>query len=238
MRKVIHTSESRGITQLDWLVSRHTFSFNEYFHADRISFGALRVLNDDRVAPGGGFQTHPHKNMEIVTIPLHGTVRHGDSKKNSRTITVGDIQVMSAGTGIFHSEVNDSQEEVAEFLQLWILPNERNKRPAYQDYDIREVLKENELSLIIAPDGSAPATLSQNAWLSLGKVKGGQTIDYHMHQKEGGVYLFVIDGEVQVDDTTLSFRDGLGISETTHFKLETLQDSYILLVEVPMRSNL
>ncbi len=238
MRKVIHKADTRGLTRTDWLDSRHTFSFNEYFNAERINFGALRVLNDDRIGPGSGFQTHPHKNMEIVTIPLHGTVRHGDSKKNSRTITVGDIQVMSAGTGIFHSEVNDSQEEVAEFLQIWILPNERNKRPFYQDYSIREIEKENELTPIIAPDGSAAASLCQNTWFSIGKVKAGNTLDYSIHQKDGGIYIFVIDGEVKVADTVLSFRDGIGISETNSINMETLQDSQILLIEVPMRSNI
>ncbi len=238
MRKILHKADTRGITRTDWLESRHTFSFNEYYHSDRINFGALRVLNDDRVAPGSGFQTHPHKNMEIVTIPLHGTVRHGDSKKNSRTVTVGDIQVMTAGTGIFHSEVNDSQEEIVEFLQIWILPKEKNMRPFYQDYSIRELMKEDELSLIISPDGSTPASLCQDTWFSIGKVKADKKIEYDVHLKDAGIYIFVIEGEIKVLDTTLSFRDGMGILETNHIELETLQDSHILLIEVPTRTNL
>ena len=134
MKKVIHKADTRGHSQYDWLDSYHTFSFDEYFDSNRINFGALRVLNDDKVAPGEGFQTHPHKNMEIISIPLKGHLQHGDSKKNSRIITVGEIQTMSAGTGIFHSEVNASPVEPVEFLQIWIMPRERNTRPVYQDF--------------------------------------------------------------------------------------------------------
>ncbi len=234
MRKTVHKADSRGSSQLDWLDSRHTFSFGEYFDHDRLGFGTLRVLNDDRIAPGSGFGMHPHKNMEIVTIPLHGTVRHGDSKKNSRTITVGDIQVMSAGTGIFHSEMNDSSEEVVELLQIWVMPNVHNKRPSYQDYSIRELLKENELVTVIAPDGSTEAALAQNAWFSMGHVQAGHTLSYDTHQKFAGIYLFLIKGEIQVDGTVLSARDGIAITEANRITLETLQDSHILIMEVPI----
>ena len=146
MKKVIHKADTRGHSQHDWLDSYHTFSFDEYFDSDRINFGALRVLNDDKIAPGEGFQTHPHKNMEIITIPLKGHLQHGDSKKNSRIITVGEIQTMSAGTGIFHSEVNASPVEPVEFLQIWIMPKERNTHPVYKDFSIKE-LENGELSM-------------------------------------------------------------------------------------------
>ena len=159
MKKVIHKADTRGHSQYDWLDSYHTFSFDEYFDSDRINFGALRVLNDDKVAPGQGFQTHPHKNMEIISIPLKGHLQHGDSKKNSRIITVGEIQTMSAGTGIFHSEVNASPVEPVEFLQIWIMPRERNTRPVYQDFSIAELERPNELAVIVSPDGSTPASL-------------------------------------------------------------------------------
>ena len=139
MKKVIHKADTRGHSKYEWLDSYHTFSFDEYFDSNRINFGALRVLNDDKVAPGEGFQTHPHKNMEIVSIPLKGHLQHGDSKKNSRIITVGEIQTMSAGTGIFHSEMNASPVEPVEFLQIWIMPRERNTRPIYQDFNISEL---------------------------------------------------------------------------------------------------
>ena len=234
MKKVIHKANSRGRSRYDWLDSHHTFSFDEYFDSNRINFGALRVLNDDRVAPGAGFQTHPHKNMEIVSIPLKGKLEHGDSKKNNRVISVGDIQVMSAGTGIFHSEVNGSKEDPVEFLQIWIMPRERNTRPVYQDFSIRELERKNELALIISPDGSTPASLLQDTWFSIGKVEAGKKLGYHTHQSHAGTYLFLIEGEVKVGDDILSRRDGMEIFETNSFELETLKDSHILLIEVPM----
>ena len=234
MKKVIHKADTRGRSRYDWLDSHHTFSFDEYFDSERINFGALRVLNDDRVAPGEGFQTHPHKNMEIVSIHLKGKLEHGDSKKNNRVITVGDIQVMSAGTGIFHSEMNGSKTEPVEFLQIWIMPRERNTHPAYNDYSIREQERKNELSLIVSPDGSTPASLLQDTWFSIGKVEAGKKLGYHLHQTHGGVYIFLIEGEIVVDGTVMQRRDGMGIYDTNSFELETLKDSHILLIEVPM----
>ena len=234
MKKVIHKADTRGRTLHDWLDSRHTFSFDEYFDSKRINFGALRVLNDDCVAPGKGFQTHPHKNMEIVSIPLKGMLEHGDSQKNSRVITAGDIQVMSAGTGIFHSETNGSATEPVEFLQIWIMPRERNTHPAYNDYSIRELERKNELALIVSPDGSTPASLLQDTWFSIGKVEAGKKLGYHLHQTHGGTYIFLIEGEIMVDGTVLQHRDGMGVYETNSFELETLKDSHILLIEVPM----
>ena len=149
-------------------------------------------MNDDKVAPGEGFQTHPHKNMEIVSIPLKGHLQHGDSKKNSRIITVGEIQTMSAGTGIFHSEVNASPVEPVEFLQIWIMPRERNTRPVYQDFNISELECPNELAVIVSPDGSTPASLLQDTWFSIGKVEADKKLGYHMHQSHAGVYLSLI----------------------------------------------
>lgn len=234
MRKIIHKADSRGHSQSDWLDSYHTFSFDEYFDSSRINFGALRVLNDDRVAPGKGFRTHPHKNMEIVSIPLKGKLEHGDSKKNSRVLTVGDIQVMSAGTGIFHSEMNGSNEEPVEFLQIWIMPNERNTYPIYKDFDIRPLVKPDELALIISPDGSTSASIRQDAWFSLGKISAGKKLEYQLHGPKTGVYIFVIEGEARIEDTTLSRRDGMGVSETKSISIETLHDSQLLLIEIPI----
>ena len=214
MKKVIHKADTRGHSQYDWLDSYHTFSFDEYFDSNRINFGALRVLNDDKVAPGQGFQTHPHKNMEIISIPLKGHLQHGDSKKNSRIITVGEIQTMSAGTGIFHSEVNT--------------------RPVYQDFSIAELERPNELAVIVSPDGSTPASLLQDTWFSIGKVEAGRKLGYHMHQSHAGVYIFLIEGEIVVDGEVLKRRDGMGVYDTNSVELETLKDSHILLIEVPM----
>ena len=234
MKKVIHKADTRGHSQYDWLDSYHTFSFDEYFDSDRINFGALRVLNDDKVAPGQGFQTHPHKNMEVISIPLNGYLRHGDSIQNSEVITPGDIQVMSAGTGIFHSEFNDSGEEQLDFLQIWVFPREENTAPHYKSYDIRPVLKKNELGVMIAPDGSAPASINQDAWFSIGELDAGQIKEYKLHKKRNGVYLFVIEGEVEVANTVLSKRDGAGFWDTDSIAIEVLKHATVLLMEVPM----
>ena len=172
--------------------------------------------------------------MEIVSIPLKGKLEHGDNKKNSRVITVGDIQVMSAGTGIFHSEMNGSKDEPVEFLQIWIMPRERNTHPRYNDYSIRELERKNELALILSPDGSTPASLLQDTWLSIGKIEADKKLGYHTHQTHGGVYIFLIEGEIVVDGTVMHRRDGMGIYETNSFEFETLEDSQILLIEVPM----
>ena len=174
------------------------------------------------------------ENMEIISIPLKGKLKHGDNHQNSRVITPGDIQTMSAGTGIYHSEMNGSDTEPAEFLQIWVIPEKLNTPPAYQDYDIRPYLHKNKLSLIVSPDGNAPAGMLQQAWFSIGEIEAGKKIGYHMHQSHAGVYIFVIEGEVKVDDTVLSRRDGMGVYDTHSFELETLKDSHILLMEVPM----
>ena len=234
MKKVIDKSDSRGHSLYDWLDSHHTFSFDEYYNPRRMNFGALRVLNDDRVAPGKGFGTHPHKNMEIISIPLKGKLKHGDSHQNSRVITPGDIQTMSAGTGIYHSEMNGSDTEAVEFLQIWIMPRERNTRPVYQDFSITELERPNELAVIVSPDGSTPASLLQDTWFSIGKVEAGKELGYHMHQSHAGVYIFLIEGEIVVDGEVLKRRDGMGVYDTNSFELETLKDSHILLIEVPM----
>ena len=234
MKKVIHKAATRGHTRNEWLDSRHTFSFDEYFDSNRINFGALRILNDDRVAPGAGFQTHSHKNMEIVSIPLRGELEQGDSKKNNCVIGVGDIQVMSAGTGIFHSEMNHSKVDPVDFLQIWIMPRERNTRPVYNDFSIRELERKNELSVIISPDNDTPATLLQDTWFSIGKIEAGTKLSYHMHQTHAGIYVFLSEGEIVAAGEKLSRRDGMGVFETNSIDIEVLADSHILLMEVPM----
>ena len=172
--------------------------------------------------------------MEIISIPLKGKLKHGDSHQNSRVITPGDIQTMSAGTGIYHSEMNGSDTEAVEFLQIWVMPEKLNTPPAYQDFDVRPLLRKNEMALIVSPDGDAPARLLQQTWFSIGEIEAGKKIDYHMHQSHCGAYIFVMEGEVKVDGTILSRRDGMGVYETGSFELETLKDSHILFIEVPM----
>lgn len=234
MKITVDKANTRGYFNHGWLKTHHTFSFAEYYNPKRIHFGMLRVLNDDTVAPREGFGMHPHKNMEVISIPLKGYLTHGDSIKNSSTITPGDIQVMSTGTGIFHSEYNGSADEDLQFLQIWVFPKVENTTPAYDNYDIRPTQKRNEISLIVSPDGDAPASILQDAWFSMGTLDAGQQKKYKLHQKNTGVYLFVIEGEVQVGETILSKRDGAGFSETDSISIETLKESTVLLMEVPM----
>jgi len=234
MKVVVDKSNTRGYANHGWLKTHHTFSFANYYNPSRIHFGKLRVLNDDWVAPSEGFDMHPHKNMEVISIPLKGYLRHGDSIQNTNVITPGDIQVMSAGTGIIHSEHNNSAEESLEFLQIWVFPREENTQPAYQDYDIRGLLKKNELSLILSPDGETPASINQDAWFSIGELDAGLVKEYKLHNKSNGVYLFVLEGEVEVSNTNLSKRDGAGFWETDNILIEVLKNSRVLLIEVPM----
>jgi quercetin 2,3-dioxygenase len=215
----VEVMKQRGVRSVS-----QTNLFNEQF-ADEYDT-ILMLMN--------GSGTHPHKNMEIISIPLKGKLKHGDSHQNSRVITPGDIQTMSAGTGIYHSEMNGSDTEAVEFLQIWVMPEKLNTPPAYQDFDVRPLLRKNEMALIVSPDGDAPARLLQQTWFSIGEIEAGKKIDYHMHQSHSGVYIFVMEGEVKVDGTILSRRDGMGVYETGSFELETLKDSHILFIEVPM----
>ncbi|MDL2278692.1 pirin family protein [Parabacteroides sp. OttesenSCG-928-G07] len=235
MKTVVDKADSRGYVDYDWLKTYHTFSFANYYNSKRIHFGKLRVLNDDWVAPLEGYDTHPHKNMEVVSIPLKGSLRHGDSLQDTKTvITPGDIQVMSTGTGILHSEYNDSDSEPLEFLQIWIFPKEEDTPPKYKNFDIRPLLKDNQLSLILSPDGETPARINQDAWFSRGTIEAGQVKEYRLHHQYNGVYLFVLEGEVEVEKTLLSRRDGAGFWETESIVLEVLKNAEVLLIEVPM----
>lgn len=235
MKKVVDKASSRGYFNHGWLKTHHTFSFANYYNPVRVHFGALRVLNDDSVDPSMGFDTHPHKNMEVISIPLKGYLRHGDSVQNTKTITPGDIQVMSTGSGIYHSEYNGSDKEQLEFLQIWVFPRVENTKPEYNNYDIRPLLKKNQLAVIISPDGQTPASIKQDAWFSMGSFDAGQIIDYKMHQEGNGVYMFVIEGDVKAADENLSKRDGIGIWDTKEFQVNVTKDATLLLMEVPMR---
>jgi len=234
MKTIIDRSNKRGHSLYEWLDSYHSFSFGNYYNPEKMGFGALRVLNDDIIAPETGFDTHPHKNMEIVTIPLKGELKHGDSKMNERIISPGDIQVMSAGTGIYHSESNPHGSVNAEILQIWILPHTRNTEPNYNDYNIRELLKPNELTTLVAPDGSAPGTLLQQAWFSMGTFDAGQDFSYSLHNKQNGIYVFVIEGEAQIENTTLNRRDAMGIYDVDQVKIASKKKSHLLVIEVPL----
>lgn len=234
MKTIIDGAATRGYFNHGWLKTYHTFSFANYYNPRRIHFGALRVLNDDWIAPGKGFDMHPHKNMEVVSIPLKGYLKHGDSVENQSVITPGDIQVMSTGRGIYHSEYNGSATEEAELLQIWVIPNIENTTPEYNNYDIRPLLKRNELALIISPNGHTPAHLLQDAWFSLGSFDAGHSVDYRLHKHNTGVYVFIIEGEATVAGKALSRRDGIGVWDTESVKIEANSEAQILAIEVAM----
>lgn len=232
---VLHKADSRGYANHGWLLSRHTFSFANYYNPDRMQFGALRVLNDDTVEAGKGFGTHPHDNMEIISIPLEGDLEHRDSMGNVSVIRHGDIQVMSAGTGIFHSEFNKNQDQEVKFLQIWIFPNKKNVTPRYGQITLDPDDRHNKLQQIISPDmDDAGLWIYQNAWFHIGKFDKGLTADYKIKVKGNGVYAFVLSGDLTINNHQLKSRDGFGIRDTDNLTISSDTDSEFLLMEVPM----
>lgn len=238
MKTQLHKAATRGHADHGWLKSNHTFSFANYHNPERVRFGALRVLNDDFVAPGRGFGTHPHDNMEIVSIPLEGDLEHKDSMGNTTVIRQGDIQAMSAGTGIFHSEYNKNSDQPVKFLQIWIFPNERNVTPNYSQITLEEEKLDNKLAQILSPNPEDEGvTIKQDAWFHLGDLKKGVATDYQLKLANNGVYAFLISGKATVAGQNLESRDGLGIWDTEKFSIEVEEDARLLLMEVPMHLN-
>ena len=233
---VLHKADTRGHANHGWLDSHHSFSFANYYNPDRMHFGALRVLNDDRVDPGMGFGTHPHDNMEIISIPLEGDLEHKDSMGNTTIIKNGDIQVMSAGTGIQHSEFNKNTDRLTKFLQIWLFPNKRNVTPRYDQITLNINDRHNKLQQILSPSSEDEGVwINQDAWFHLGKFDNNFTTNYSLKKKENGVYIFVLKGDVSINDQKLNERDGLGIWDIENFKITAnSQDAEILLMEVPM----
>lgn len=235
MKTLVHRAESRGYADHGWLKSYHSFSFAGYYDPERIHYGALRVLNDDTIAGGAGFATHPHDNMEIISIPLEGDLEHKDSMGNTAIIKEGEIQVMSAGTGIKHSEKNKNGNRICKFLQIWVFPREKNIEPRYDQIKISDLSRENELYQILSPDQNDKGVwIHQDAWFHMGNLKEGKTVKYNLKGKNSGVYLFVLNGKLEAESIILERRDGLGISETESFGLKSLGESRVLLMEVPM----
>lgn len=232
--KILHKSASRGLSNLGWLHSRHTFSFGDYYDPARTHFGVLRVINDDMVAPGKGFGTHPHSNMEIITIPLSGELKHKDDMNHSSVIKKGEVQVMSAGTGLFHSEMNQNTDRSVSFLQIWILPKVQKAIPRYQQKEFQ--LTPNELTSIISPTLNADKLwIHQDAWLYLANFDKGNVKSYTLKQpKKNGVYIFIIEGEIEIDGEVISVRDGIGLWETNEIEILARENSEFLLIEVPM----
>jgi len=232
---IIHKSASRGHANHGWLDSKHTFSFANYFNPERIHFGALRVLNDDTVAAGMGFGTHPHQNMEIISIPLSGSLAHQDSMGNQQTIQSGEIQVMSAGTGIQHSEYNASKTHPVQFLQIWVIPNQMGVKPRYDQIQLNPSDAHNRFHQILSPKPSDEGVwIHQDAWFSLGYFDANQKGIYTLNNKENGVYLFVLEGSIKIFNQELNQRDGIGIRYTNLIQIEASSNTQLLLMEVPM----
>lgn len=236
MRTISHPADSRGHFNHGWLRTSHTFSFADYHDSQRMNFGALRVLNDDSIDPGTGFDMHPHRDMEIVSMPLSGSLRHKDNMGNSTILQQGEIQVMSAGSGIIHSEYNASEEKKADFLQIWVIPNRINVPPRYDTARISHLIRRNEITEIISPyPGQGKGLwIYQQAWFSIGELTKGSDHIYHFKSPHSfGVYVFVIEGSIVVEGSVLNRRDGQGIYDTQTFGIITKEDTKVLFIEVP-----
>ena len=232
---VLHKSDTRGFSDYGWLQSYHTFSFADYNNPERVHFGALRVLNDDQVAPGMGFGTHPHDNMEIISVPLEGDLEHKDSMGNIAIIKKGDIQVMSAGTGIRHSEYNKNKDSLVKFLQIWVFPNKSGVTPRYDQITLKEEDRKNRLQQILSPSPDDEGVwIYQDAWFHMGKLDQGVSLVYKFRKKSNGVYIFLLNGSLVVNGSSLGRRDGLGIWNTEILDILAESDSELLLMEVPM----
>lgn len=235
MKTILHKAASRGHADHGWLTSYHSFSFANYHNAERMNFGVLRVLNDDRVAAGRGFGTHPHSNMEIISIPLEGDLKHMDDMGNATVIKQGDIQVMSAGTGVSHSEYNQNTDAPVKFLQIWVFPNQKNVAPRYDQISMKHLETENGLYQILSPNPEDDGVwIHQDAWFSMGNFKTDTTYTYPLKKKGNGVYIFVLEGELEINGQSLSRRDGFGIWEVSAVDLKAISNAQVLVMEVPM----
>ena len=236
MNSVLHKANTRGHANHGWLQANHSFSFANYYNPERMHFGVLRVLNDDTIAPAMGFPTHPHDNMEIITIPLEGDLEHKDNMGNGTIIKNGDIQVMSAGTGITHSEFNANKGDYCKLLQIWLFPNKRNVSPRYDQIAIRSLAKVNSLYQVLSPNKDDDGVwIHQNAWFNIGEYDKPTTETYSLHKKENGVYLFVIEGKLNIDNHSLEKRDGYGTWDTDKIEFTAEKSSKVLLMELPMQ---
>jgi quercetin 2,3-dioxygenase len=236
MEKIIHTADSRGHANHGWLDAHHSFSFGGYYDPARMHFGVLRVLNDDRVAPGMGFGMHPHDNMEIITIALEGALTHKDNMGNEGVIRPGDVQVMSAGTGVLHSEFNPSKEEMVNLLQIWVFPNVQQAKPRYGQKHFDPADRKNGLQLVVAPDDKEGALwIHQDAWFSLGQLDEGRSLTYASRLPGNGSYIFVISGAITVGEEAVNERDGLGITKFDTVDIKATKASQFLIMDVPQQ---
>ena len=234
MKKIIHKAKSRGYADHGWLKSYHTFSFASYQNSERMNFGMLRVFNDDVVQPKMGFGTHPHRNMEIISIPISGALSHTDSIGNKRSIEVGEVQVMSAGTGLKHSEFNDSKTAAVNFLQLWIVPEIENITPYYNQKIFEALERKNKFQVLVSPKdkqvvGSLP--INQQGYISMIDLDKGFETAYDL---KNGAYFFLIEGEVLIEDENLEKRDAIGVVEKKKVNIKANKASKLLVIDVPM----
>ena len=237
MNKVLHLAQERGLVSFGWLDAKYSFSFGNYFNPDKMNFGALRVLNDDTIAPAMGFGKHPHKNMEIITIVQSGALKHEDSMGNKGIIEAGDIQVMSAGSGIEHSEVNASSQNSLTLFQLWIHSQRQDVTPRYEQKKIAPLLTDNTFTTIVKPKQEAlkdDIWIHQQAYISIGNFSNETQTNYSMQQNQNGVYIMVIEGSIVVADQTLQHRDAIGLWNTQSVDISITKNSKVLIVEVPM----
>ncbi len=239
MNTILHKADTRGDANHGWLHSKHTFSFANYYNPERMNFGVLRVLNDDTVSESKGFGTHPHKDMEIVSIPLEGDLKHEDNMGNKTIIRSGDIQVMSAGTGVMHSEYNNNPDAHVKFLQIWIIPNKQSVEPRYDQITLNQEDRKNKIQQILSPNADdAGVWVHQNAWFNMTSLDKGKEVQYNLNDtKNNGVYVFVLKGDATINGQPLNQRDGFGIWDVETLNIEADNDTEILLMEVPMSLN-
>jgi redox-sensitive bicupin YhaK (pirin superfamily) len=232
---VLHKADTRGHADHGWLNAYHSFSFASWYNPERVQFGALRVLNDDTVAAGMGFGTHPHDNMEIITIPLEGDLAHKDSMGNTETIKSGDVQVMSAGTGVKHSEFNPNSDQRTKLLQIWVYPNKQNVDPRYQQITLNPEDRKNKLQQILSPNAEDTGVwIHQDAWFHLSKFDEAVTETYRLKKEGNGVYAFILSGKLNIAGQELETRDGFGIWNINSFDIKASTDAEFLLMEIPM----
>jgi redox-sensitive bicupin YhaK (pirin superfamily) len=233
---ILHKADTRGHADHGWLSSHHTFSFANYYNPERMQFGALRVFNDDKVAGGRGFDAHPHDNMEIISIPLEGDLEHKDNLGNTEIIRQGDVQVMSTGTGVFHSEYNANKDRPVSFLQIWLFPNQLNVTPRYDQISLDIADKKNQLQQIISPDKDDAGTwIYQDAWFNMGLFDKGKELGYQVKKQGNGVYVFVLSGSFTIDGQTVGTRDGIGITGGENISIVATDDNAeLLIMDVPM----
>lgn len=237
IQTVVHKSDTRGHANHGWLESYHSFSFAGYFDPEKTNFGLLRVLNDDRVAGGMGFGKHPHDNMEIISIPLEGDLEHEDSMGTKRVISKNDVQVMSAGTGVFHSEYNKNADIDVKFLQIWIFPKFRNIAPRYDQKTYDPALRVNKIQRIVSPieDSTDTVKINQDAYLSMSRIEPGRVLTYNLQNKENGAYVFILSGSGLAAGQQLSNRDAVGVWGTDRFEMEASEEMELLIIETPLK---